>query len=483
MSFSFLNINKRLLSTEALKNIDNNDSYLGYSEMLREVHLALMSDTSTKSDEDIALDVGEILSIKDSVVIISGLHGVKSSELLEFDCAASTEKLMGMALNLEYNFVKALTFGNEKILRAGYIVRRTYRVVSVVTHPSILGRVVDPLGRPLDGEAPILGADDDQWVRNIEIKAPGVIERKRVTESLETGIKMVDSLVPIGRGQRELIIGDKKTGKTTIAIDTILNQKNTKVPVVCVYVSIGKRMAEIARMVKLLKSKGALSYTVIVASRASDPASLQYIAPYAGCTMAEAFRDAGQAALIVYDDLSRHADIYRQIALLLRRPVGREAYPGDVFYLHSRLLERASKLSDNLGGGSLTALPIIETLQGDVSAYIPTNVISITDGQIYLDAVKHQEGFRPAVDPGISVSRIGSAAQSKSMRALAGSLKLKLAQYREVEEFSKFGSDLDPVTKKTLDEGAKLTELLKQSKHNPLEIYKQVVLLYAALNG
>jgi len=435
-------------------------------------------------------DVGRILSIKDSVVLIEGLANVKLNELVEFKIkrVKSQGPLLGVALNLEYNVVKALTFGNEKVLRPGILVKRTHQVVSVLVHNNVLGRVIDPLGRALDGQGPILTASQKRKlgpgvVRNIEIKAPGVIERKSVRESLETGIKMVDSLVPIGRGQRELIIGDKKTGKTTIAIDTIINQQNTKFPVICVYVSIGKRMAEIARIVKLLRAKNAMKYTVVVASRASDPASLQYIAPYSGCTMAEYFMSKGLASLIIYDDLSRHADVYRQIALLLRRPVGREAYPGDVFYLHSRLLERAAKLSDKLGGGSLTALPIIETLQGDVTAYIPTNVISITDGQIYLDGVRHQEGFRPAVDPGISVSRIGSAAQSKSMKSIAGSLKLKLAQYREVEEFAKFGADLDPVTKKTLEEGAKLTQLLKQSKHTPIDIYQQVVLLFAALNG
>lgn len=465
-------------------------------------HLKLLAEIKnellqTQSNKDGSVggrgDIGRILSIKDSVVLIEGLANVKSNELLEFDVKESNVSeapLMGVALNLEYSIVKALTFGNEKILKAGVLVRRTFRVVSVLVNPFILGRVIDPLGKPLDGLGKIpttyKGKNDEvihSVRRNVEIKAPGVIARKRVTESLETGIKMVDSLVPIGRGQRELIIGDKKTGKTTIALDTILHQKNTKHPIICVYVSIGKRMAEIARIVRLLKANNSLAYTVIVASRASDPASLQYIAPYSGCTMAEYFRDAGQAALIIYDDLSRHADIYRQIALLLRRPVGREAYPGDVFYLHSRLLERASKLSDALGGGSLTALPIIETLQGDVAAYIPTNVISITDGQIYLDAAKHQEGFRPAVDPGISVSRIGSAAQCKGMKTMAGSLKLRLAQFREVEEFAKFGSDLDPVTKKTLQEGVKLVQLLKQKKNAPVDIYKQVVLLYSVLNG
>lgn len=435
-------------------------------------------------------DIGRILSIKDSVVLVDGLSNVKLNELVEFKIKRVKFQgpLLGVALNLEYNVVKALTFGNEKVLRPGMLVKRTHQVVSVLVHNNVLGRVIDPLGRALDGKGPILTSAQRKKLgtgvmRNIEIKAPGVIQRKSVRESLETGIKMIDALVPIGRGQRELIIGDKKTGKTTIAIDTIINQQNTKFPVICVYVSIGKRMAEIARIVKLLKAKNAMKYTVVVASRASDAASLQYIAPYSGCTMAEYFMSKGLASLIVYDDLSRHADVYRQIALLLRRPVGREAYPGDVFYLHSRLLERAAKLSDSLGGGSLTALPIIETLQGDVTAYIPTNVISITDGQIYLDGVRHQEGFRPAVDPGISVSRIGSAAQSKAMKSIAGSLKLKLAQYREVEEFAKFGADLDPVTKKTLEEGAKLTQLLKQSKHTPIEIYQQVVLLFAALNG
>lgn len=450
------------------------------NELLKklEMQLALSKSKSESLSQDSTLDYGRILSIKDSVIMIEGLKDVESNEMIEFRLDDGAV-LSGVALNLEYDLVKALAFGNEKLLKVGFMVRRTGRVVGTICGETVLGRVINPLGQVLDG-----GLDlDSSLVRDIEIKAPGVIQRKRVDQSLETGIKMIDSLVPIGRGQRELIIGDKKTGKTTIAVDTILHQKTVKDPVICVYVSIGKRMSEIARIVKLLKDKDAMSYTVVIASRASDPASLQYIAPYSGCTIAEYFRDNGMSSLIVYDDLTRHADIYRQIALLLRRPVGREAYPGDVFYLHSRLLERASRLSSDLGAGSLTALPIVETLQGDVSAYIPTNIISITDGQIYLDAAKHQEGFRPAVDPGISVSRIGSAAQSKVMKSLAGSLKLKLAQFREVEEFAKFGSDLDAVTLKTLEEGRKFTQILKQAKNNPIDVYKQVVLLYAGFNG
>jgi len=413
--------------------------------MLKLLHRRLIANERSKK---VKQEIGRIISIKDSVIIIEGLDKVRSNEMLSFEKVGGVA-LFGVALNLEYKIIKALAFGNEKLLKVGLKVRRTKRVVSTLVGKAVLGRVINPLGLPLDGGSSLAST----VYRNIEIKAPGVIQRKRVTESLETGIKIIDSLVPIGRGQRELIIGDKKTGKTTIAIDAMLHQKGVKSPVICIYVSIGKRMSEVARIVKLLKNRGSLSYSVIVASRASDPASLQYIAPYSGCTIAEYFRDNSMATLIVYDDLTRHADIYRQIALLLRRPVGREAYPGDVFYLHSRLLERASKLSDALGAGSLTALPIVETLQGDVSAYIPTNIISITDGQIYLDAAKHQEGFRPACDPGISVSRIGSAAQSKIMKSLAGSLKLKLAQFREVEEFSKFGSDLDAVTLRTLEEG------------------------------
>lgn len=348
---------------------------------------------------------------------------------------------------------------------------------------TLLGRVVNPLGVALDR----LGALSFMEHRIVERKAPGVITRKKVSQPLETGIKVIDALVPVGRGQRELILGDRKTGKTTIAIDTIMHQKSMvrqfKDPVFCVYVAIGKRMSEIVRIVKMLKDKDAMFYTIVVVAQSSDPASMQYIAPYSACTMAEYFTYNGGHSLIVYDDLSKHADVYRQLSLLLRRPVGREAYPGDVFYLHSRLLERAVKMNEDYKGGSLTALPIVETVQGDVSAYIPTNIISITDGQIYLDLNKHQEGVRPAIDPGISVSRVGSSAQCKSMKKLAGSLKLELAQYREVEQFSKFGSELDAVTKKILSKGKLFVEILKQPRNTPLEMYKQIMLLYAATSN
>lgn len=345
---------------------------------------------------------------------------------------------------------------------------------------NILGRIVNPLGIAIDG----FGDIKFEMFRPIEKKAPGVITRKKINQPIETGLKIVDSLVPVGRGQRELILGDRKTGKTTIAIDTILNQieaqKKFRDAVSCVYVAVGKRMAEIVRISRLLQTRGVMPYTALVVARASDPASLQFIAPYSACTMAEYFTYKGDHSLIIYDDLSRHADAYRQISLLLRRPVGREAYPGDIFYLHSRLLERAVKLDIAYGGGSLTALPIVETIQGDVSAYIPTNVISITDGQIYLDLNRHQEGVRPAVDPGLSVSRVGSSAQSKMMKRLAGSLKLELAQFREVEQFSKFGSELDPTTRKLLLRGKLMVDLLKQDRNKPISIYKQLMIFYVS---
>lgn len=413
------------------------------------------------------------MSFKDSVVTISGLNGVQANELIYFEGGAS-----GVALNLEYNIVKALVFGGANSVRTSETVKRSKVVMRVGVGHNILGRIANPLGAAIDGFGDIKFAGFNP----IEKKAPGVITRKKINQSVETGLKVVDALVPIGRGQRELILGDRKTGKTTIAIDAILNQvesqKKFNDTISCVYVAVGKRMAEIVRITRLLKQRGALEYTAVIVARASDPASLQFIAPYSACTMAEYFTYRGDHALIIYDDLSRHADAYRQISLLLRRPVGREAYPGDIFYLHSRLLERAVKLDFAYGGGSLTALPVVETIQGDVSAYIPTNVISITDGQIYLDLNRHQEGVRPAVDPGLSVSRVGSSAQARLMKKLAGSLKLELAQFREVEQFSKFGSELDAATRNLLLRGRLMVSLLKQPRNKPLSAYSQLFMLY-----
>jgi F-type H+-transporting ATPase subunit alpha len=416
-----------------------------------------------------------VLSFKDSVVTILGLNGVQANELIYFEGGAS-----GVALNLEYNIVKALVFGGANSVRTSEMVKRSKVVMRVGVGHSILGRIANPLGVAIDG----LGDIKFDVFNPIEKKAPGVITRKKINQSIETGLKVVDALVPIGRGQRELILGDRKTGKTTIAIDAILNQiesqKKFRDTVSCIYVAVGKRMAEIVRITRLLKQRGAMSYTAVIVARASDPASLQFIAPYSACTMAEYFTYRGEHALIIYDDLSRHADAYRQISLLLRRPVGREAYPGDIFYLHSRLLERAVKLDMAYGGGSLTALPVVETIQGDVSAYIPTNVISITDGQIYLDLNRHQEGVRPAVDPGLSVSRVGSSAQARLMKKLSGSLKLELAQFREVEQFSKFGSELDATTRNLLLRGRLMVNLLKQPRNKPLSAYSQLFILYVS---
>lgn len=420
-------------------------------------------------------DNGVVVAFKDSVVTISGLRGVQVNELIYFECGAS-----GLALNLEYGITKALVFGSSNSVKTLERVRRSEFVMQVGVGAQVLGRILNPLGVAIDG----LGDIRFEVFRPIEKKAPGVITRKKINEPIETGLTVVDSLVPIGRGQRELILGDRKTGKTTVAIDTILNQilvcQKLREMVSCIYVAIGKRMSEIVKLSRTLELAGASKYTAVVVARASDPASLQFIAPYSACTMAEYFTYLGYHALIIYDDLSRHADAYRQISLLLRRPVGREAYPGDIFYLHSRLLERAVKLSIKLGAGSLTSLPVVETIQGDVSAYIPTNVISITDGQIYLDLIRHQEGIRPAVDPGISVSRVGSSAQAKMMKRLAGTLKLELAQFREVEQFSKFGSELDPTTLKLLFRGRRMVEILKQERNNPLNMYKQLFLLYVS---
>lgn len=425
-------------------------------------------------------EVGQVVSIKDGIAVVYGLDEVQSGEMVEF-----ANGLMGMALNLGADSVGVVIFGNDQGVKEGDTVKRTKRIVEVPVGKGLLGRVVDGMGNPIDGKGPIESTER----RLVEVKAPGIIERKSVCEPVQTGIKAIDTLIPIGRGQRELIIGDRQTGKTAVIIDTFLNQKaehagsDESKKLYCIYVCIGQKRSTVARIVKKLEEEGALKYSIVVAATASDPAPLQYLAPYTGCTMGEYFRDNGMHALIAYDDLSKHAVAYRQMSLLLRRPPGREAYPGDVFYLHSRLLERAAKMSDAQGGGSLTALPVIETQAGDVSAYIPTNVISITDGQIFLETDLFYKGVRPAVNVGLSVSRVGSAAQIKAMKQVAGSIKLELAQFREMEAFSQFGSDLDTATQKLLARGARLTELLKQNQYSPLLVEEQVAVIYAGVRG
>lgn len=416
-------------------------------------------------------DTGTVIQVGDGIARVHGLQNCMSGELLEFP-----NEVYGMVLNLEKDSVGVVLFGSDEYIREGDLVKRTERVVEVPVGENIFGRVVNSLGQPLDGKGPI---PSDKF-RPIEAKASGVIDRKSVTEPLQTGIKAIDSMIPIGRGQRELIIGDRQTGKTAIAIDTIINQKDTDV--YCIYVAIGQKKSTVAQIVKQLEDNGAMDYTCIVAATASDPAPLQYIAPYSGVTMAEELMYAGKHVLIVYDDLSKHAVAYRAMSLLLRRPPGREAFPGDVFYLHSRLLERAAKLSDKLGGGSITALPIIETQAGDVSAYIPTNVISITDGQIYLESELFFAGQRPAVNPGISVSRVGGAAQIKAMKKVASKIKLELAQYRELAAFAQFGSELDKDTKATLEHGERLMQILKQAQYKPMSVHHQVMSIYAIVN-
>lgn len=408
---------------------------------------------------------GKVLSISDGIAFVEGLKNVSSGEMIKFNKA----NLYGMALNLSESNVGAVLFGNDRLVKEGDTVTRTFNLIEVSVGNSLLGRVVDVLGNPIDGK----GILKDHIKKKIEVKAPGIISRKSVHEPLITGLKVIDSLVPIGKGQRELIIGDRQTGKTSIAIDTIINQKNKNV--FCIYVAIGQKRSSVVQLVNLLKTHDALDYTIIVAATASESASLQFLAPYAGASIAEYFRDSGKSAVIFYDDLSKHSVAYRQMSLLLRRPPGREAFPGDVFYLHSRLLERAAKLSDALGKGSLTALPVIETQAGDVSAYIPTNVISITDGQIFLDTGLFYRGIKPAINVGLSVSRVGSKAQIFAMKKIAGSLKLELAQYREMLEFAKFGSDIDPATQKLLARGERLTEVLKQPNYNPLSAYNQLI--------
>ncbi|KAG5103866.1 hypothetical protein JHK82_044062 [Glycine max] len=426
-------------------------------------------------------EIGRVVSVGDGIARVYGLNEIQAGEMVEF---ASGVK--GIALNLENENVGIVVFGSDTAIKEGDLVKRTGSIVDVPAGKAMLGRVVDALGVPIDGR----GALSDHERRRVEVKAPGIIERKSVHEPMQTGLKAVDSLVPIGRGQRELIIGDRQTGKTAIAIDTILNQKqmNSRATsesetLYCVYVAIGQKRSTVAQLVQILSEANALEYSILVAATASDPAPLQFLAPYSGCAMGEYFRDNGMHALIIYDDLSKQAVAYRQMSLLLRRPPGREAFPGDVFYLHSRLLERAAKRSDQTGAGSLTALPVIETQAGDVSAYIPTNVISITDGQICLETELFYRGIRPAINVGLSVSRVGSAAQLKAMKQVCGSLKLELAQYREVAAFAQFGSDLDAATQALLNRGARLTEVLKQPQYAPLPIEKQILVIYAAVNG
>ena len=425
-------------------------------------------------------EIGQVLSVGDGIARIYGLDNVEAGEMVEFP-----GNIKGMALNLEEDNVGVVIFGDDSSIKEGDTVKRTGSIVEVPVGKGLLGRVVDSLGNPIDGKGPIESSEK----RRVDVKAPGIIPRKSVSEPMQTGLKAIDSLIPIGRGQRELIIGDRQTGKTAVAIDTILNQKEINASgdenekLYCIYVAIGQKRSSVAQIVKTLEENGALEYSIVVAATASEPAPLQFLAPFTGCAMGEFFRDNSMHALVVYDDLSKQAVAYRQMSLLLRRPPGREAYPGDVFYLHSRLLERAAKLNDDNGGGSLTALPIIETQANDVSAYIPTNVISITDGQIFLETDLFFQGIRPAVNVGLSVSRVGSSAQTKAMKKVAGSIKGELAQYREMAAFSQFGSDLDASTQKLLARGERLTELLKQGQFSPLSSEEQVVLLYAGVNG
>jgi F-type H+-transporting ATPase subunit alpha len=417
-------------------------------------------------------EIGTVITVGDGIAKVFGLDNVMSGELLEFPGG-----VMGMALNLEEESVGAVLMGDDSRIREGDLVKRTKRIAEVPVGDAIVGRVVDGIGQPIDGKGPI----STKETRLIEVIAPGIVKRQSVREPLQTGLKAVDAMIPIGRGQRELIIGDRQTGKTAVAIDTIINQKGQNV--ICIYVAIGQKRSTVAQVVKTLQEHGAMDYTIIVSATASDPAPLQFIAPYTGCTIGEYFRDSGKHALIVYDDLSKQATAYRQLSLLLRRPPGREAYPGDVFYLHSRLLERAAKLSDKLGGGSLTALPIIETQAGDVSAYIPTNVISITDGQIFLESDLFYSGVRPAINVGISVSRVGGSAQIKAMKQVAGTLRLDLAQYRELAAFAQFGSDLDKATLAQLNRGQRMVELLKQDQYVPMPVEQQIFVIFAGTNG
>ncbi len=445
-----------------------------------EISKILKEEIKNFGSESEITEVGQVLSIGDGIARIYGLDNVQAGEMVLFG-----DGTKGMALNLEDDNVGVVLFGSDSNIKEGDTVKRTNAIVDVPVGKELLGRVVDALGNPIDGK----GNVSSETRSRIEVKAPGIIPRKSVSEPMQTGLKAIDSLIPIGRGQRELIIGDRQTGKTAIAIDTIINQKtinesdDESKKLYCIYVGIGQKRSSIAQTVKTLEDAGAMEYTTVVAATASDAAPLQFLAPYTGCSMGEYFRDNGMHALIIYDDLSKQAVAYRQMSLLLRRPPGREAFPGDVFYLHSRLLERAAKMNDENGGGSLTALPVIETQANDVSAFIPTNVISITDGQIFLETELFNQGIRPAVNVGLSVSRVGSAAQTKAMKKIAGSIKLELAQYREMAAFAQFGSDLDASTQKLLNRGSKLTELLKQNQYSPMTIAEQVVSIFAGVNG
>src|SRR3954453_17104664 len=447
-----------------------------------EISAILKSQIANFGEEADVSDVGQVLSVGDGIARVYGLDQVQAGEMVSFPGAG----VKGMALNRERDNVGVVIFGEDRQIKEGDEVRRLGEIVDVPVGRGLLGRVVNPLGEPIDGKGPITNVAER---RRVDVKAPGIIPRKSVHEPVQTGLKAIDTLIPIGRGQRELIIGDRQTGKTAVAIDTILNQKSINAgddestKLYCIYVAIGQKRSTVAQIVKTLEERGALDYTIIVSATASDPAPMQYIAPFTGCTMGEYFRDNGMHAVIIYDDLSKQAVAYRQMSLLLRRPPGREAYPGDVFYLHSRLLERAAKLNDDHGAGALTALPIIETQAGDVSAYIPTNVISITDGQIFLETGLFYRGIRPAINVGLSVSRVGSAAQIKAMKQVAGTIKLELAQYREMAAFAQFASDLDASTQRLLNRGARLTELLKQGQFAPLPVEEQVVSIFAGVRG
>ena len=445
-----------------------------------EISEILKSEIEGLTNEGEISEVGTVLTVGDGIARVYGLNNVQAGEMVEFP-----GKIKGMALNLEDDNVGVVIFGSDKSIKEGDIVKRTKSIVEVPTGKSLLGRVVDGLGNPIDGKGPLKNTE----MRRAELKAPGIIPRKSVHEPMQTGIKAIDSLIPIGRGQRELIIGDRQTGKTAVIVDTIINQKannssgDESKKLYCIYVSIGQKRSTVAQIVKTLEENGAMDYSIVVAATASDPAPLQFLAPYTGCAMGEYFRDNGMHAVIFYDDLSKQAVAYRQMSLLLRRPPGREAFPGDVFYIHSRLLERAAKMSDENGAGSLTSLPVIETQAGDVSAYIPTNVISITDGQIFLETELFFKGIRPAVNVGLSVSRVGSAAQIKAMKQVSGSIKLDLAQFREMEAFSQFASDLDQSTRNLLERGRRLTEILKQPQYSPLKVEEQVVVIFAGVKG
>jgi len=452
----------------------NSDSHLRASE----IKGVLLGAIENYSEELHAEEVGEVLEVKDGIARIYGLTNAMASEMLEITPAEGGDPIIALALNLEEDNIGAVLLGDWTGLHEGNEVRRTGRVLEIPTGAGYLGRVVSALGEPIDGKGPI---EPIEGARMIDVVAPGIVKRQPVSEPLQTGIKAIDAMIPIGRGQRELLIGDRSTGKTAIAIDAIINQKDTGV--LCVYCAIGQRAGKVASVVDTLQQAGAMDYTIVVAANASDPAPMQYIAPYAATALAEHFMWQGKPTLVVYDDLTKQAQAYRQLSLILRRPPGREAYPGDVFYLHSRLLERAAKLSDAEGGGSLTALPIIETQAGDVSAYIPTNVISITDGQIFLEPDLFYSGVRPAVNVGISVSRVGGAAQVKGMKKVAGRLRLDLAQYRELEAFAQFGSDLDPATQRQLARGARTVEILKQPQYEPMSVERQIAVIYALVNG